>query len=191
MRQPNSVVFWWKKSFLYCAGRSKARCRGMTTTITDYVSVHERTAELGCQIPRNITLLPENFDSAQKTTDFLQLSEAATVRTLFRSHCVLLDELLPAEQRPHYIQYNSVDWVAPTLFISSAVMTENPTAVSLAISVLANYLSEFFKGMSGKTAKLDIVVERKRDQSCKKLSYEGDVAGLSALPKIIQRLSDD
>ena len=45
--------------------------------------------------------------------------------------------------------------------------------------------------MPGKKVKLGIVVERKADRECKKISYEGDVAGLATLPEIIQSVGDE
>jgi hypothetical protein len=81
----------------------------MATNITDYISVHQRAADLGCAVPHGIALLPTNFDSATARADFLQRSEAATVRTLFRSHNLPIGELLPASERSPYIQDNSFE----------------------------------------------------------------------------------
>jgi hypothetical protein len=154
----------------------------MATNITDYISVHQRAADLGCAVPQGIALLPMNFDSATARADFLQRSEAATVRTLFRSHNLPIGELLPASERPPYIQNNGFEWLAPTLFISSSLMTENQAAVSVALNVLSGYILDFLKGMLGtKAVKLDIVVEKRGNRSCKKISYEGDVIGLNTL----------
>jgi hypothetical protein len=164
----------------------------METTITDYISVRQRATDLGCAIPQEITLLPTNFASATTRTEFLQLSEAATVRTLFRNHHLTMDELLPTSERSPYIQNNSSEWLAPTLFISSLLISQNPTAVSVALSVLANYVTDYLKGIPGpKIINVDIVVEKKGDWSCKTLSYKGDPAGLNTLPDIIRQMSDE
>jgi hypothetical protein len=71
-------------------------------------------------------------------------------------------------------------------------MTENQAAVSVALNVLSGYILDFLKGMPGtKTVKLDIVVEKSGNRSCKKISYEGDVIGLNTLPDIIRQVSDE
>lgn len=164
----------------------------MTATVVDYVNVRERAASLGCVVPERIAILPVNFDSVASRSEFNQLSEAATVRTLFRTNHVPTDELLPKEERSPYIQNNSFDWVAPTLFVSASLWTQNPMAVSLALNVLASYITDFFKGAPGKkTVKLDVVIEKKGDHSCKKLKYEGDIAGLGPLSDIIRQIADD
>jgi hypothetical protein len=164
----------------------------MAENITDYVSVHERAAYFGCAVPQTIAVLPANFDTAKVRADFRQRSEAATVRTLFRNHKIEMGELLPASELGPYVQNNNFEWLAPILFVPAAMITENPMAVSLALSVLGNYITDLFKGMNGaKTVKLDIVVEKKGDRSCKMLRYEGGTAGLSSLPDIIRRISDE
>ena len=165
----------------------------MGTTITDYTNVHERANHLGCTIPQCIAILPTNFVSAATRADFLHLSEAATVRSLFRGHDLSMDELLPAPERAAYIQNNSFEWVAPTLFVSSCLMTENPAAVNVALNVLSAYIVELFKGSpnTDRKVKIDIVVEKKGDWSCKKIHYDGDPSGLNELPPIIRGLSDE
>lgn len=164
----------------------------MATNITDYINVHQRAVDLGCVVPQSIALLPINFDSAQARTDFLQPSEAATVRTLFRNNNLPIEELLPVSEHAPYIQNNSFEWIAPTLFISSALMTQNQVAVEVALHVLASYIKDFFKGITGtKTVKLTIVVEKKGDRSCKKIDYEGDVAGMDTLPEIIKHIANE
>jgi len=171
---------------------SQGAARRMATHITDYISVQQRAVDLGCMVPQGIALLPVNFDSATARTDFLQLSEAATVRTLFRNNSLPIEELLPASERAPYIQNNAFEWVAPTLFISSALLTQNQVAAEVALHVLASYIKDFFKGMTGtKTVKLDIVVEKKGDRSCKKISYEGDVAGIDTLSDVIRQIADE
>lgn len=165
----------------------------MGITVTDYNNVRDRATELGCLVPQHVAILPTNFVSAGTRGEFLHLSEAATVRSLFRSNSVPMDELLPAPERAGYIQNNSFDWIAPTLFISSCLMTENPAAVNVALNVLAAYIVDFFKGSpkNDRQVKLEIVVEKKGDRSCKRITYEGSPAGLSDLPPIIRRLSDE
>jgi hypothetical protein len=139
-----------------------------------------------------LAILPEYFESAAQITDLRHRSEAATIKVLFRTNGLSLDEIVPTSPAIPYIQNNNFDWACPTIFVSSALLSENPMAVSLALSVLGNYVTDFFKGMSGrKTVKLSIVVERRGRKLYKKIKYEGDIAGLSELPKIVQETSDE
>ena len=164
----------------------------MATAISDYIQVDERAADLGCVVPRGVVLLPANFNSATTRADFLQPSEAATVRALFRNNNIPIEDLLPEPERPRYIQNNSYEWVGPTLFISATLASENQLLVELGLHVLASYISDFFRGMTGaKTAKFAIVVERRADRTCKKINYEGDVSGISAVSDLIKQISNE
>jgi hypothetical protein len=164
----------------------------MTTEITDYISVRGRAAELGCVPPQRIAILPVNFASVEARSDFLQLAESATVRTLFRTNAIPTDEILPSGERCPYIHNKAYEWIAPTLFISAALWSENPMAVNLALNVIANYITDYFKGAaSEKPIKLEFVVEKRDGYSCKKLTYEGDISGINDLSDIISEIADE
>jgi len=120
------------------------------------------------------------------------LSEAATVKTLFRSAELPYQDIYGSKPRPPYIQNNSFEWVAPTVFITAALMSQHPHAVSVALSVIANYATDFFKGSTNNnTVKLDIVVERKKTTLSKKITYEGPSDGIENLASVIEAASDD
>jgi hypothetical protein len=165
----------------------------MGVEITDHIAVRERAEALGCVLPDGIAILPSNFSTAAARSEFLLPSEAATVRSLYRSHNLPLGELLPSGERPAYIQNNSFDWIAPTFFISASMMTENPALVTVALNVLSSYVADFLRGRPSaeRTVKLDVIVEKKGDRLCKKLHYEGEPSGLDNLPSIIQKLFDE
>lgn len=164
----------------------------MSTSISDYINIHKRIVDLGCIQPTGLALLPANFESASSIADFRQVSEAATVRTLLRGSNVPLDEIVSEAQKPPYIQNNSFEWVAPTLFVSASVLSQNPNYVSVALSVIANYVTEFFKGMSGEDeVKMEIVVERTKSKTYKKVTYKGPPEGLKELQSVIRAVSDE
>jgi hypothetical protein len=164
----------------------------MTITITDYGRVDQRSAELGCLYPDGIAILPDNFETASGRPELLYRTSATTLRKALRVTSIPLSDLIPASERIPYITYKSFEWVAPTLFISAMVMSQNPTAVTVALGVLSNLITDFFKGIPGKkTAKLNVVVEKRIDKTCKKISYDGDIAGIISLAKVIKRISDE
>lgn len=164
----------------------------MTTTISEYIDVRQRISDLGCLSPAGLALLPSNFETASDISTFRQVSESATVRTLLRTSSIPLDELLSKEQRSPYIQNNAFEWVAPTLFVSVGVLSQNAPYLSVALSVIANYATDFFKGMSGENqVQMDIVVERSKSKICKKITYKGPPEGLKDLPEVIRAASDE
>lgn len=164
----------------------------MNTTISEYIDVRERIAELGCQSPTGLALLPANFETATSVSDFRQVSESATVRTLLRTSDIPLDEIVSKDKRSPYVQNNAFEWVAPTLFVSVGVLSQNASYLSVALSVIANYATDFFKGMSGNNeVHMDIVVERTKSKVCKKITYKGPPEGLKELPEVIRAAADE
>jgi hypothetical protein len=163
----------------------------MLLTVTDYIPVDQRAAELGCSYPTQITILPDNFAEATSRDNLYQSSEAATIQKILINHGVAIGTLLPTSERLPYRVQKDFEWVALLLFIPLAVMNQNPALVSLALNVIANYVTNFFKGIPGtKTAKLDIVTAT-RGRKFKKISYEGSIEGLRSLPEILREISDD
>ncbi len=166
----------------------------MSTEITDYVNVTTRMTELGCEYPRSgIVLLPVNFAQVSSATELLQASDTATVKKVLKEANVPVDEILERSRRPGYIKNKSAEWSAPMLFICTALYSQNPLIVSLALSVIANYASDLLRGVGsrGEDVKLDIVVETKRTGTFKRISYEGPAGGIKDLAEVVRRTFDD
>lgn len=164
----------------------------MTTTITDYPNVVERLDSLGCVYPEGLALLPTNFESASSIAEFRQVSEAATVKTLLRNASVPYSELFDKSKKPPYVQNNSFEWVAPIIFVSAGLISENANYVSVALNVISTYATDFLKGISGsKSIKLEIVVEKTKSKTYKKITYQGDVEGLKTLPEIVREATSE
>ena len=165
---------------------------GMDIRITNYTTVRSRAEGFGFLAPQDLTVLPENFDTASSPSDFLFRPEAATLRTLFRNHSLDVGGLLPNGARPSYITNKSFEWTAPTLFVAASLWSDNASAVNIALGLIANYLTDFFKGIGGShNVKLSFVVEKTVSKTCKKLSYEGDINGLLGLAEAIKKLADE
>jgi hypothetical protein len=164
----------------------------MTTNITEYVNVRKKVADLGCRYPDGLALFPVNFESASSVTEFRQASEAATIRKLLIAEGLPLDDIVDRSLRPPYIKNKWDGWFAPIVFISAALYSQNPALVSLALNVLANYATEFFKGESNiREVRLDVVVEKKKSETYKRISYYGPAVGLKDLPEIIREVIND
>jgi hypothetical protein len=160
--------------------------------ITSYVNVATRMAELGCEYPRSgIVLLPVNFAQASSVTGLLQASDTATVKKLLTEAGVPVEEILERSRRPMYIKNKSAEWSAPIVFVCAAMLSQNPSIVSVALSVIGNYATDLLKGIGrgGADAKLEIVVETK--DGYKKISYSGPTDGIRGLDSIVRRALDE
>jgi hypothetical protein len=160
--------------------------------ISDYADIVHRAQYLGCQIPSGIAILPRNFATAQSAEELLFESETPTVRVLWRKAGVVETPILTTSQKTAQISEKSFEaWIAPTIFVSLSLLSQNPGLVSVALGVISNYLTDLFKGFTDKrNVRLDIIVETK-NKGYKNIHYEGPVDGLKDLPSIVREVGLD
>lgn len=152
----------------------------MSIVETLYIRVVDRACELGCDMPEGIAVLPENFCSATSRQALLVRAEITPLRSLFEDRALSLGSFFRAGEHTTFGHDNGVSWEA-SLFASSAFVERRPDAVPAALLLISNHLVEFFRGHAGRKVTLAFVVERKSDGMCRKLTYEGDAAGIVAL----------
>ena len=166
--------------------------------ISDYIDVSSRLRELGCPQPRGIGILPERFDTCTSADEFAQLSRTRAVVSLFEKNHIPVSIIKKEGQNLPRLYMASAEWftgVGPSLFISAALLAANPHITSLALSVLANLLTDSFKGAKEQgSAAVEIVVEKEEkggSKTSKKIRYKGPPEGLATLSETIkQTLSD-
>lgn len=160
--------------------------------ISDYPDVVQRATELGCQVPTQIAILPRNYATAQSVDELLFESETPTVRVLWRKAGVVETPILASSQKTAQISEKSFEaWIAPTMFVSLSLLSQNPGLISVALGVVSNYLTDIFKGFTDRqNVKLDIVVETK-NKGFKNIHYDGPVGGLKELPLIVREVGLD
>jgi hypothetical protein len=159
----------------------------MTVQIIAYVNVEERAKELDCNVPTELALLPRNFDTAESKAGLLHESSVATIRTLWHQAGIAETKIEKLGDKFPYIQENAFEWVGPIIFASASLLSQNPHLISVALGVIANYLTDWFKGIPGdKKVRLDIVVERTKGKICQRIHYEGGPEGLNELAKVLR-----
>ena len=166
--------------------------RTMTTNISDYIQVFEKLDELGCSYSGGIAILPVNFEAATPMTPVRQLMGTLTIKKIFSISNVPYSEIRRGNEKPSYIGHRSFEWAIPTLFFSASLLLQNPEAISVSLSVIANYLTDFFKGFGEeKKGKLDIVVEKNKSKIFKKISYEGPIDGIKELADVAKEILNE
>ncbi len=161
-------------------------------TTTDYVNVADQARSLGCNAPTGLAILPRNFDSASDQSQLVHEESAATVRKLWRKAGI--DETAlerPGTEYPPIRERDFLGWAGPIIFVSYSVLSGNEYQLSVALGVVSNYLTEFFKGIGdSNNADLDIVTETKHGDY-RRVKYRGSVSGLTELPAIIREVADN
>jgi hypothetical protein len=157
-------------------------------SVADYPPVAVRASDLGMPAPTTIALLPRNFDSAQLPAELLDEATAATVHQLWRQ-AGLAEDRLDSEEEPFpSIAEHTVDWIAPIIFLGGAYAAANPAMMNIALGVVANYVYELFGRLPGRhRVRLDVVVETDGDRRTKRVTYEGDAAGIEQLLPAVER----
>lgn len=158
-------------------------------TIEDFLDVRARAQELDCTIHPIITFLPGNFDTAQSASDFVVRGEITTIRKVLGAGGIS-SAMLGAETAttPGFIHNKSHDWAVPVIFVAAELLKTSPDLVGVAIDLIRDYAVSLFKGGGpDKHVKLEIVVERDGQRAYQKITYEGDVSGLSAITDMIAK----
>ncbi|WP_201617635.1 hypothetical protein [Psychrobacter urativorans] len=88
------------------------------------------------------------------------------------------------------VEQRSGDWFAPVLFVSSVAMTQNPELITIALSVIANYVTDFFKGKDSPNIRLKVVHKETKTSKLTEIYYEGGLDGLSQLEASINKIAN-
>lgn len=140
--------------------------------------------DMSARADESILLLPLNWQSAENGP--LYSASTESVAKLFSQEGVVAETLSPLTAETNLKDERAMDWVAPTLLVSSLLVSQNSMAVSLALSVMANYVTDLFKGIrSDPNVKLTVIQTEQRGKTAREIHYEGPASGLSALTKVL------
>lgn len=162
----------------------------MPTTVTDYSDFQERLSERGFLVPTQLALLPSNLETAKQSDELFFASSAATIRKLLKQSGIVETPIESPTKKLPELQQNDFSLVLPALFVGYSLWSQNPALLNVALSVVGNYATDFFKGIAGqRKVRLDIVIERSRGKEFKRIRFEGSPDELKDLPKVIRELN--
>lgn len=131
---------------------------------------------------QGIIILPYNYEADEKYTyNSTSLSFYKYAKSKLDIKYFTEPELL-VEQR-------SGDWFAPILFVSSVAMTQNPELITIALSVIANYVTDFFKGKDSPNIRLKVIHKETKTSKLTEITYEGGLDGLKQLEASINNIA--
>lgn len=158
----------------------------MDTTIEE-IDISEKLKELNLNLPEGLAFIPENIENAGVVSDFIYPEPLTQINKIFRTNNI--EAVILGGNALNLRSRKSADLYLPSLYVGLSLLTQNSAVVSVALSVLANYVTDFFKGsFSSKTVSLDIYVETNGNKKVKKINYKGDAEGLKNLETIIKKL---
>ena len=155
----------------------------MKTLISDYINVREKYQVENWDLKEDIAFIPSNLEL--ETKNYFYANSVKSLKTVFRNNDLNFDVV--DNKEIGYQQLNSFEWIGPTLFFGASMLSDNQHLISISLSVIASYLTDFFRGISGdKKVKLDIVVEKEENKTYKKIQFEGSVDSLKDLADVIK-----
>ena len=160
----------------------------MSITQSEYINVAAKVTELGLSAPTGIALLPRNLAEVTSASDLVHAGTAATVRKLWREVGITETRLEPAGSKFSVAEEKALTWIGPAIFVTLSYLSENPNVLSVALGVISNYLTDFFRGAAGRPqAELKIIAETSAARTYRLFEYKGDVEGLVALnPAVLE-----
>lgn len=158
-------------------------------TELDFVTVSEHAAKIGCAVPE-IAIMPENFAAARSHRELRVRSEAVALRSVLERASFPLGSFSQGAEHATFGEENFTHWES-CLFVSATLLRREPYVVAVALGIIRDHLTDYFENEPGRIARLALIVERKSDRACRKLVYEGDVAGLRALAQAASKFSNE
>jgi hypothetical protein len=156
-------------------------------TTTEDVAIPLKLAELNLSFPEGLAFLPENIDASTSVDDFVFPEPLRQIRKLFRANN--LEFTILGKEATRLRARKNADLYLPSLFVGISLLSQNPAAISVALSVLANYVTDFFKGTVGsRKVSFEIYVEKADGKTVTKISYKGNGEGIKNLEGIIKKL---
>ena len=87
------------------------------------------------------------------------------------------------------LEQRSGEWFGPVILITSAALSQSPQLLSIATGVIANYLTDFFKGKSSPDVEVKIIYKDTPKSKFTEIHYKGDSNGLAQVNEAISKLS--
>lgn len=159
----------------------------MNYKIEEYNHLAKEFKRLDLDISSSIIFLPENLEESKSKEDFIFSDSVSDIEKIFRENNVPFSQL--GGYSDQYRIRKNADWWGPALYFGASMLSENTTVVSIALNVLSNYLTDFFKGsFSEKKVKIEIYVEERKNVKFKRIIFEGSAEEIKELEKIIKAL---
>lgn len=164
----------------------------MQTTISNCDNLIDRFSRLQLSEQDVITIVPRNIMNVESNDQFIYRESTKDIVKLFSLNSIELDSYWKNKRSKSYKHEHSAEWIGPTFFLGAALLSENSNAISVALSVIANFLTDLFKGKAPDTTfKMEFIIETKKNKSFKKLFFEGKPTDIDKLIKLIKAVHDE
>lgn len=142
------------------------------------ISLEEKISEKYHGQEKGMTILPNNYLSNDK-------EEFHSTTLSFYKYAKSKMEIEYVTEPEILIEQRSGDWFGPVLMFTSIALRENPALISIACSVIANFVTDFLKGEKKQNIRLKVLYKETKSTKITEICYEGGLEGLASLEKSI------
>ena len=154
-------------------------------TIDSHKPIDSETAK---RAQARILLLPQVLTTEGDGPVYVESAES--VRKLLAKEDVPAEPLTPITARTRLVTSRSQVWIGPTLLVSSLLLTQSPSAVSLALNIIANYVVQLFAGLKhSPDVSLSIVQTSADGRTARELKYSGPAVGLPDVAEVLSEFA--
>jgi len=133
----------------------------------------------------SILFVPDNWSAERK--EHVYPSTVDSVVKLLMQNEVPVDTLDPIDATTALQDNRGLDWIVPTFVVSGLLLTQNPMLISVALGIIANYVTDLFKGLKDDPeVKLNIIQTAADGKKAQRIRYEGPVSGLPEVEKVLK-----
>lgn len=129
-------------------------------------------------LSEGVVILPHNYLSEDK-------EEYYSTTLSFYKYSKEKVEIAYLTKPELLVEQRSGEWFGPVLLFTSYSLSQNPELVSITCGVIANYVTDFFKGQKKPHIRLKVIHKETKTSKLIEISYEGDLEGLDKLEKSI------
>jgi len=127
-----------------------------------------------------IFLLPHGKDNEK----LLFASTSTPVHKLLNQNNLKIS--FSVNQVENFREQRGGDWYGPIIFYGASIISQNPQCIDISLGIIANYLSDYFKGGVGnKNAKLVVIKEVTKSTKYIRVNYDGPIEGLKEIPEML------
>ena len=135
------------------------------------------------RLSHSLLLVPNNWLTEEK--EYVYPTSLVSVVKLLKQQNIPIDTLYPIDATTSLQDNRAIDWIFPTMVVSSLLLTQQPDLVSVALNIISNYVTDIFKGVNiDPKVKLNILQVAKNGKT-QRVEYAGPVSGLSEVVKAL------
>jgi len=159
----------------------------MSIEISGYINLAAKAAELKCEAPAELALLPRNFATARFAAEFFYDENVPAIRSELRRAGLNETNLRKGYAEAPVVRADADHRAHLTVFFGSPLLERDAQAVTLALGTIACVLSERSNGRTDVAGlRFEAIVERQDGRGYARVTYEGAACGLPGLSKSVR-----